>query len=178
MSISADNDEITVERAAFATEAAEHAEGAQVFSGPIEPPTGPLIGEDGTPPCGQLGVTAPAPSGEPIPIEGEVTMEMGDNFFQLDGQTVPTLQVTVGQEVTIGLVNNGLVPHNMHIAGVDNTYEATICEVGGDEPCSNPAAMQAGDTGTITFSFDQTGTFDFRCDFHPLPMIGQIVVVE
>ncbi len=177
--VSVDSDEITVERAAFATEAGEHEEGAQVFAGPIEPPTGPLTGENGTPPCGQRGVTAPAPpSGEPIPIEGEVTMEQGDNFFQLDGQSPPTLQVAVGQEVTINLTNNGQAIHNMHVAGVDNTYEAAICEAGGDEACSDPAAMSPDDTGTITFTFDEAGTFDFRCDFHPVVMTGQILVVE
>ena len=174
----ADGGEITVERAAFATEAAEHEEGAQLFAGPPEPPIGPLTGEEGTPPCGQLGISAPAPSGEPIVIEGEVTLEMGDNFFQLDGQQSPVLEVSVGQEVTIDLTNDGQAIHNMHVVGVDNTYDVSFCEVGGDAPCSDPALMAAGDEGTITFRFDEAGTFDFRCDFHPAVMTGQIVVTE
>jgi plastocyanin/mono/diheme cytochrome c family protein len=178
VTVAADSDEITVERAAFATEAAAHEEGAQLFTGPIEPPTGPLTGENGDPPCGQLAAAPSGPSGEPIPIEGEVTMEMGDNFFQLDGQQSPILEVSVGQDVTINLVNNGLAIHNMHIAGVDNTYDVVFCEVGGDETCSDPALMAGGDTGTIEFRFDDAGTFDFRCDFHPVLMTGQIVVVE
>ncbi|MCH7522444.1 MAG: c-type cytochrome, partial [Chloroflexi bacterium] len=128
VTVAADSDEITVERAAFATEAAEHEEGAQLFNGPIEPPTGPLTGENGTPPCGQLAAAPSGPSGEPIPIEGQVTMEMGDNFFQTDGQQNPIFEVSVGQEVTIDLVNNGLAIHNMHIAGVGDTYDAVFCE--------------------------------------------------
>lgn len=53
-----------------------------------------------------------------IPIEGEVTMEMGDSFFQLDGQQSPlVLEVAVGQEVAINLVNNGQATHNIHIVG-------------------------------------------------------------
>ncbi len=177
--ISVDNDEITVERAAFQTQAAEHGEGAQVFTGPIEPPTGPFTDVA----CSQT-QRAPAPSGTPppagtpIPIEGEVTMEMGDNFFRLDDQSPPTLQVSIGQEVTIDLVNNGVAIHNMHVAGVDNVYDVAFCNVGGDEPCSDPDVMASGDTGTMTFRFDQAGTFNFRCDFHPIEMTGQIVVTE
>ena len=178
VTIAADSDEITVERAAFATEAAAHEEGTQLYIGPIEPPTGPIIGEEGIPPCGQLAAAPSGSSGEPITIEGEVTVEMGDNFFQLDGQQSPILEVSVGQEVTINLVNNGLAPHNMHIAGFDDTYDAAFCEVGGEEPCSDPALMTAGDEGTITFTFDEPGTLNFRCDFHPVLMTGQIVVVE
>ena len=67
-------------------------------------------------------------------------MEMGDNYFQLDGQRSPlVLEVAVGQEVTINLVNNGQAVHNMHVAGVDNTYDVDFCEVGADEPCLTPA---------------------------------------
>ncbi len=35
-------------------------------------------------------------------------METGDSFFQLDGQQSPlVLEIAVGQEVAINLVNNG-----------------------------------------------------------------------
>jgi plastocyanin/mono/diheme cytochrome c family protein len=182
------SDQILVERGAFTTQAAEHKEGTQLFNGPLLPPTGPVTGVDGTPPCGQRPPTvstptptaspSPAASPTPIPVQGEVTMEIGDNFFQLDGQNNPTLQVAVGQEVTINLTNNGQATHNMHIAGVDNKYDVDVCKVGGDEPCSDPAAITAGATAKITFSFDQTGTFDYRCDFHPTQMTGQIVVTQ
>ena len=43
---------------------------------------------------------------------------------------------------------------------------------------SDPGDMVSGDTGAIIFRFDEPGTFDFRCDFHPLVMTGQIVVTE
>jgi plastocyanin/mono/diheme cytochrome c family protein len=170
--------EITVERAAFATEAAEHEAGAQLFAGPLEPPTGPLTGEDGTPPCGQLAAAPKASPSPPIPIEGEVTMELGDNFFRLQDQSPPALGVKVGQAVTINLANNGQAIHNMHVAGTDNTYGATNCQTGGEEPCSDPAAIAGGQTAAISFQFDQAGTFNFRCDFHPTVMTGEIVVSE
>jgi len=61
-------DERLVERAAFGTQGQEHGEGAQVYAGPLEPPTGPLTGEDGTPPCGQrFGAAGPSPTASPTP---------------------------------------------------------------------------------------------------------------
>jgi mono/diheme cytochrome c family protein len=63
-------DEILVERAAFGTVGQEHAGGAQLYVGPLEPPTGPLTGEDGTPPCGQrppVAAATPTPSPTPTP---------------------------------------------------------------------------------------------------------------
>jgi hypothetical protein len=63
-------DEILVERAAFGTQAQEHDEGAQLYAAPLEPPTGTLTGEEGTPPCGQRAPAAaptPAPSPTPAP---------------------------------------------------------------------------------------------------------------
>ena len=178
--------EIAVDRGAFGTQGAEHPAGAQIFAGPLEPPTGPLTGANGDAPCGQRGAAAPAgspaptpapgPAPSPVPVEGEVTMEMGDNFFLLDGQSPPTLQVALGQEVSVNLTNNGLAIHDMHLAGADNTFDEDFCQAGGEEPCSDPAVMMPGDTGTVTFQFDQAGTFNFRCDFHPLDMTGQVLV--
>jgi hypothetical protein len=57
-------DEILVERAAFGTQALEHEQGAQLYAAPLEPPTGVLTGEQGTPPCGQR---APATTPTPTP---------------------------------------------------------------------------------------------------------------
>ncbi len=180
------SDEILVERGAFATEATEHNEGTQLFVGPLEPPTGPLTGESGEVPCGQRGAAgpvvaaSPTPTGSPtpdegpaaIPVEGVISIEMGDNFFQFDGQRNPTLQVAVGQELTVKLTNNGLAIHNMRTAGEDNEYNTD------DDDVSDPEVVVAGDTATLKFRFDKAGTFDFRCDFHPIEMFGQIVVTE
>lgn len=57
-------DEILVERAAFGTQALQHDQGAQLYAAPLEPPTGVLTGEQGTPPCGQR---APATNPTPTP---------------------------------------------------------------------------------------------------------------
>jgi len=167
--------EITVERAAFGTEAAEHEAGTQVFAGPIEPPTGPVTGADGTPPCGQLApAAAPSPGAgaTPVAVQGEVAMDMGDNFFQLSGQNNPTLSVKVGQAVNVNLTNKGTAIHNMRTAGEDGSHDS------GDDDVSDPLTVSSGATGTLTFTFDKAGTFPYRCDFHPDVMKGEIVVSQ
>ena len=140
------DNEITVERAAFSTTAAEHKAGAQVFVGPIEPPKGPVTGADGTPPCGQLApAAAPSPGAgaTPVAVQGEVSMDMADNFFQLGDQQNPTLSVKVGQAVKVNLTNKGTAPHNMRTAGEDGNYTS------GDDDVSNPNPVPAGATATL-----------------------------
>jgi plastocyanin len=116
----------------------------------------------------------PTPAGTPSP--GGLLVEMGDNFFEFEGEREPAIPVEVGEEVTFSLINNGVLVHNMHIDGTNNEYAVQICEVGGEEPCSDPNAMEADDTGEITFRLDEPGTYFFRCDFHPRQMTGTLVV--
>jgi plastocyanin len=95
---------------------------------------------------------------------------MGDNFFELAGERNPTIQVPVGEETTIDLENGGLAIHNMRIAGLDDSYNTD------DDFVSDPDLFAGGDTGFITFQFDEAGTFIYRCDFHPAEMVGEIEV--
>ena len=167
--------EIEVERAAFGTAAAEHKAGTQVFVGPIEPPKGPVTGADGIPPCGQLAPAAAPTAGAastPVAVQGEVTLEMGDNFFQLSGQKNPTLSVKVGQSVKVNLTNNGVAIHNMRTSGEDGSYNS------GDDDVSDPNPIPAGATASRQFTFDKAGTFPYHCDFHPNDMKGEIVVTQ
>ncbi len=184
-------DEITVERGAFGTQAREHERGTQLFAGPIEPPTGPLIGADGVPPCGQLAPrleepadgepadgAAPTPSpGQPErpptaqevqadfiePTDGVIETESPDNFFTLNN-----FKVGVGEEVTIRLVNTGSNPHNLRIAGLDGEWSS-------DDDFTTDL-LSNGQTDEFTFSLDEEATLVFRCDVHPLEMWGQITV--
>ncbi len=107
---------------------------------------------------------------------GAIAVSMGDNFFELDGQLEPDIAVPLGEQISIDLTNDGFAVHNLHIAGTDNEYGIVFCETGGDEPCSDPNLFAGGDTGDITFQFDEPGTFIFRCDFHPILMVGTITV--
>lgn len=135
----------------------------------------------------QGGATEPPPAGEQPPPGGgppdgappgraATEVDMQDNVFVANGQQEPAIPATAGQETTLNLVNNGLAVHNMHIASPDNEFGVDFCEAGGDEPCSDPQQLLAGESASITFQFDQPGTYKFRCDFHPTEMFGTIVV--
>jgi plastocyanin/heme-degrading monooxygenase HmoA len=117
---------------------------------PTEPPT------DGTP-------TAP----------GNV-IEMDDNVFVFNGEENPNLTAAAGTEVTFELSNVGNALHNMHIAA-GGDYDAAICAGGGEDPCSDPPRINGGDDGTITFNLP-AGTYDYRCDFHTVEMVGTLTV--
>ena len=98
---------------------------------------------------------------------GALSMTMGDNFFEFEGEQKPTVPVTAGEETTIDLENTGLAIHNMRIAGTDDEYNTE------DDFESEPGSFSGGDTGSITFTLD-AGTYNFRCDFHPADMTGQL----
>jgi plastocyanin/mono/diheme cytochrome c family protein len=165
--------EITVERGVEGTKAAEHRAGAELFQGPILPPTGPLTGEPpSTPPCGQLAAQPPGTPGPPVPVTGTVSMNLGDNFFDLAGQHNPTLAVKAGDPITVQLTNTGTAPHNMRVAGPDAQLESP------DDTVSNPEVIPGGGNGTLTFTLTQPGTVPYHCDFHPDQMKGEITVTQ
>ena len=170
--------DIEVERGAFGTKAAAHEADTVVFNGPIVPPEGPLTGQNLPVPCGQRAVAAASPTASPTPgatgtpMSGEISLEMGDNFFSLDGQRNPTLTVKAGDELKVSLKNVGTATHNMRTAGDDNQYNSD------DDDASDPQLIFGGGEATISFAFDAAGTYDYRCDIHPTDMKGQIVVTE
>ncbi len=168
-------DQIDVERGFFGTAAAPHEAGTQVFNGPILPPTGPLTGESGTPPCGQRAAAPPAsptPQASPLPVSGTLNLEMGDSFFQTDSQRNPNLAVKVGDSITVNLKNGGTAIHNMRTAGEDNKFNS------GDDDVADPQLVNPGGEGTLVFTFEKAGTYDYHCDVHPNDMKGQIAVSE
>jgi len=167
--------EITVERGVEGTDASDHAEGTEVF-GNFVPPGTTVTGADGVFVCGQ---TAGAGGGgddggdaATVVVDGSAAVSMGDNFFEVDGETNPTLEVGVGGSITFDIANDGVAIHNMRIAGVDNEYDNE------DDFVSDPDLFVGGDEGTLTFSIDEAGSFNYRCDFHPTEMLGLISVVE
>ena len=94
-------------------------------------------------------------------IEPEIT-----NFFEAN-----TFTVSPGQEVTFNLTNDGAAIHNMRVDGGDGEYDTD------DDTVSDPDLFQAGDAGTLVWTApDEAGEIIFRCDFHPLEMVGTISV--
>ena len=130
--------------------------------------------DDGAEGDGQNGVSEPTPGAGGG--TGRSLVTMGDNFFEFEGERTPVIEVAAGEAVTWDLSHNGQAVHNMHIAGTDNEYGVDFCDVGGEEPCSDPDIFTAGQSGTITFQFDEPGTFIFRCDFHAQEMTGEVRV--
>ena len=117
-------------------------------------------------------------TGEPTATPDGVAdaIVMGDNFFVYNDATAPEIVVVAGQEVTFEITNDGRALHNMHIGDTSGNFDIGFCAPGDPEPCSDPEAISAGDTATITFRLDEPGTYAFRCDFHPLDMVGTIRV--
>lgn len=109
------------------------------------------------------------------PPDGNV-LELRDNYFSTagDGEKNPTITFAAGSEITIDLANEGSAIHNMHIAST-GSFDIAICRTGGDAPCSDPASIRGGASGTITFNLPP-GTYDYRCDFHTAEMKGTLVV--
>ncbi len=94
-------------------------------------------------------------------IEPEVT-----NFFEANEFTL-----SPGQEVTFNITNDGSAIHNMRVDGGDGEYDTD------DDTVSDPELFQAGDAGTLVWTApDEAGEIIFRCDFHPLEMVGTISV--
>lgn len=163
---------VEVERAAHGTRSAEHPADTEVFNGPILPGNTITGSGEGNPPCGQRAAQAtgtPAPV-ETVEISGTADVSMGDNFFEIDGKRNPTLQIAAGAKVTINLTNGGTAIHNMRTTGDDGTFDTD------DDAVSTPNLINGGGTGTIEVSFTAAGTYQYRCDFHPADMKGEITV--
>ena len=109
-------------------------------------------------------------------LTDENVVLLGDNFFEFQGEQAPAISVSAGEAVTWDLANEGVAVHNLHFAGADNSYDVSFCESDGDEPCSDANILQGQETGTVSFQFDEPGTYEFRCDFHPTDMVGTVVV--
>lgn len=105
--------------------------------------------------------TAPPTEGQP-PSGQVIAVSMGDNLFRANDLTV-----SAGQPLTISLKNDGRFVHNLRLAGADGQYDTS------DDLVSEPDVMKSGDEGSLTVSLER-GLYVFRCDFHPIEMVGQI----
>ncbi len=43
---------------------------------------------------------------------------------------------------------------------------------------SDPDVIPGGGTGTAAVTFAEAGTYEYRCDFHPDDMLGEITVTQ
>lgn len=99
------------------------------------------------------------------PVDVTIDVSMGDNFFQPSD-----LSVRAAESFRLDIVNDGNVAHNLRIAGLDNRYET------GDDKVSKPRAQKSGEPGALIAHIDEPGVYNFRCDLHPVEMVGRITV--
>lgn len=113
------------------------------------------------------GEPTPPPNGDGTPPAADVfVVSMGDNFFDPAEFTV-----AAGTTVTFDITNDGSAIHNMRIAGPDGEYNTD------DDAVSDPELFTGGDVGTLVWGVpDSSGEMIFRCDFHPIEMVGTIAV--
>jgi len=104
----------------------------------------------------------PAASSEGVQIE----MRMSDSFFE-----TKEVSVEAGQKVTFDLVNDGILPHNMRIAGPDGKYNTD------DDVVSSPDIVLGNQKAALEWQAGGSpGRIPFQCDIHPGVMAGAITV--
>jgi plastocyanin len=104
------------------------------------------------------------------PTDGTLDISMGDNFFELHGEKNPVLKLPSGDRVIINLTNDGTAIHNMRFDGEDAKFDSS------DDATSDPTLVAAGQTAVLEWDVPESGTYNYRCDFHPTDMLGTIEV--
>lgn len=77
------------------------------------------------------------------------------------------IEVTAGQPFTITMENKDTAVHNVHIYTQKGGTSIAV---------TDPQAIPAGSSGTLTTTITQPGTYYFQCDFHPELMNGTLTV--
>jgi len=106
--------------------------------------------------CGG-GSSAPAIRITPGGAGATLDITVGDNFYKPD-----KFQVQAGQQVTLNVTNEGQAVHTVRLAGPDNRYETD------DDTQIEPPMIKPGQTVSLVWTApNQTGAYNFRCDYHP-----------
>ena len=84
-------------------------------------------------------------------------MTVGDNFYKPN-----EFRVRAGQQVTLNVKNEGQAVHTVRLAGPDDQYETD------DDTTVDPPMIKPGLTVSLVWTApNQTGAYNFRCDYHP-----------
>ena len=116
------------------------------------------------------GSSTPAPAGAPV-------IDTGDNFFaDASGAKNESAKFSAKPGETITINNQGQAIHNVHVAAT-GTFSGSACSATGPDPCSKPAAITGGTSGTLVLNL-APGTYKFRCDFHTAEMNAEIEIIQ
>ncbi len=111
---------------------------------------------------------------------GEVELSGPYGFALDDGSIIspgPRIVVKVGDTIIITVINTGQLPHTFAVAteveeGANLLFNSQIG--------SGSSPLAAGETGTVTFTVNQAGTFSYICQVpgHPtiFEMFGEFIV--
>jgi plastocyanin len=99
------------------------------------------------------GGTAATPSPTPAAVDSDLDVRLADNFFD-----PATLTAAAGEQFRINMTNEGTFVHNIRFAGPDGEYDTDDDLVSDD--------IRPGGSGELIGSFEEAGTYPFRCDFH------------
>jgi len=86
-----------------------------------------------------------------------LAITVGDNYYKPN-----QFRVQAGQQVTLNVKNEGQAVHTVRLAGPDNRYETD------DDTQIDPPMIKPGQTVSLVWvAPNQTGAYNFRCDYHP-----------
>jgi len=81
-----------------------------------------------------------------------------------------TLTAPAGEVIEIILDNQGTVHHNLNVVGVDGEAGTT------DDWVTDPLSVAPGETGRVLVKIDDSGSYLYRCDFHPEQQRGTLIL--
>jgi plastocyanin len=123
-------------------------------------------------------ITADPRLGGATPVES-FNISATDQGVAINPLFVPdTITAKAGEVFRIIVKNNGSSVHNLVIAGLDGQYGTSDdwTTIDPNNP-SNPQSIEVGNTGTVDVKIDLSGTYKFRCLFHPDQQIGNLILV-
>lgn len=105
-------------------------------------------------------------SGTNAPLEGDTTPDVQEVSLVAENIAfdAETITVTAGREVTITFENRDSIAHNLRIVGPDGDFATEVA--------SGPVTQE------LTFTIDEPGRYEFRCDVHPAQMTGTLIVTS
>jgi len=106
--------------------------------------------------------TPTIPEGKQITID--IVFKESDDltklWFEINGQKNPDIEVNLGDEITVNIKNEGVMPHAF---GVVTNPDDTNSVIFNSAIGSASSPLLSGKDGTVTFTADKEGTYYYIC---------------